>query len=1120
MSLRLYYSWLTKHCSTISASLVVAISLLAMVGWWMGHATLASLLPAIADMTFNTAFSFFLLATVCLLPVKQLTANYNVRVIIASTVGLFATFSLLQDLFSINFGIDNVLFNSTLQQTSTPHAGRMSSNTAVGFMLSSMILLLLTLRRRTHHAANTIHGLILLLGLIALAAFIMHFIIDAVPTSQIHFFSISPMTALSFLLLTITTLSIFRQRHHHAHQLLYSTINLMYALKYTRKFALISTIFLIPIALLVWNENALLNKDINLAKLKIIGIKHILENSQIIQNIAEHRGMINAQFANKALFVNAIKQKTAEIDRLFRNNTKSDQQLLPSIAIPSYWPSILTRWNLINNMADDQARQWQLHSEIIMLIGHHLDEVSRESLLSFDRNPQLHDMLNAPVETMPDLLENLGQLRGQGTALMAHRNISSDERSMITALISQIRLQMKALQRHPIAIATIHGKRDLLQKEKSFTSQVRALLIISEQMMVYRSLDNILPFGYFQQATTAIRSGFDLQYSALDQVQHLLHLRIDHRISTQYTMKLSILWMLLLISLFLTSFYQSVLNTIQALNDATKRMQQGESKKIATLASKDELGTVVQSFNSIYQELMRVASQMEAVIKHAVDGIVTIDQAGVIRLFNPAAEQIFGYRAEQVIGRNIIMLMPEAFRNKHQQGLRNYLQGTGSGVLIGAAAQIHVQGLRNDGKQFPMELAVNVMEIDEKPLFVGMIRDITEQQQLIRQLQHAQKMEAIGTLVGGVAHNFNNMLSGIVGNSYLAKTKAKQQPQLLPYLESIEQIAQQAAEMVKDLLTFAHKDCFRDQKMLSLSQLIKEGFKTAKLGISEDIVLTLKITDTSMMIHCDANQVQQVLLNMINNARDAVANCRDKMIAISLNHYHPDADFFANHSDLAMSDYACLQICDNGDGIDHDTMEQIFEPFFSTKEVGKGTGLGLSTAFGTINSHGGTIEVESRVGEGTTFRIYLPLCEEEDAQKTEPSATPDIIHSTILRTLLLVDDEPLVREPLQEVLQDLGYRVITANDGAQGLALFKEHQQEVSAVITDVMMPNMGGVEMFRNIRQLKPTTPVLFITGYDRDAVDLHDNEKEQTEIILKPVQIAMLSERLHALINSVPHG
>lgn len=395
--------------------------------------------------------------------------------------------------------------------------------------------------------------------------------------------------------------------------------------------------------------------------------------------------------------------------------------------------------------------------------------------------------------------------------------------------------------------------------------------------------------------------------------------------------------------------------------------------------------------------------------------------------------------------------------------------------------------------------------------------DLETQHALMEQINQSQKLEAIGSLVGSVAHNFNNLLAGIVGKTYMAKRSVKAQPEkALTYLESIESISAQAGEMVKQLLTFAHQDFLRDKKNVHLTKVIKEGFETAKLGIASEIIISLNATPTDMRVYCDGNQMQQVLMNLMTNARDAVAGCESKIISVSLDVMMPDEEFFHRNSQLKAGNFVCLKVADSGCGMDRETQKNIFEPFYTTKKVGLGTGLGLSTAFGSITSHGGVIEVESELNKGTIFKVYLPLIEatEEVEIEAEGDNSEVIASNPNNKVLLLVDDEPILRHSMKEVFEDLGYQVLTASDGFEGLTCFQ--QQHVDCIITDVMMPNMDGVEMFREIRAVESTMPSIFMTGYDEGLVRLRSDEVKNTAIIVKPARISDLLKLIRRLTQN----
>jgi len=298
---------------------------------------------------------------------------------------------------------------------------------------------------------------------------------------------------------------------------------------------------------------------------------------------------------------------------------------------------------------------------------------------------------------------------------------------------------------------------------------------------------------------------------------------------------------------------------------------------------------------------------------------------------------------------------------------------------------------------------------------------MSEQAQLEDQLRQSQKMEAIGTLVGGIAHDFNNMLAGITGNLYLAKKMTTDNPKLTNKLENIESLSFRAADMIKQLLTFSRQDAVRMQAM-DITSRVYEALNFLRSTIPENILIHEDICDDEMLINGDEAQLHQVLMNLVNNARDALEGLETPSMTIQLSRFVSDHNFMQKHDCSKIDNYVHISIADNGMGIPDKHLEHLFEPFFSTKEEGKGTGLGLSMVFGAIETHKGLIEVESKEGEGTTFHIYIPLIESHEVGVAQPEAKSTASKDLAGELILLVDDELQVRETSAEVLESMGYK--------------------------------------------------------------------------------------------------
>ncbi|MDX8406731.1 MAG: hypothetical protein R8K50_11355, partial [Mariprofundus sp.] len=386
--------------NTCTAS-VILISSTALLGWWTDHAALAVWLPGIANMTFNTALSFLLMAMACSVPATQSSCR-SIRTIVAGAVAVLAALALFQNIFGLHTGIDNLLFDAQGISAGSPHPGQMSPLTALGFLLCASILIALNHRNQQRSSILT-HGMIMLLALLTLTGIGMGMLMQDVPEHYADLASISLFTAIAFLLLSITLLRIFQmQGNIDADPLLYSGIRLMHTLKYPQKFVLISILFVVPLSMLIWNELDHLQQNVDEAKLKLLGMNHIQETNKLIKVIPEHRGLSQAYFNAPSTFATALAAKTAEVDRLLVENTRMAGRHTSMVAVQA-------RWGKIKRDSVNDIESWDLHTEMIELLNKHLHNVSKQTLLAYDANPEIHNMLSLETQLLPKLLEELGQ---------------------------------------------------------------------------------------------------------------------------------------------------------------------------------------------------------------------------------------------------------------------------------------------------------------------------------------------------------------------------------------------------------------------------------------------------------------------------------------------------------------------------------------------------------------------------------------------------------------------------------------------------------------------------------------------------------------------------------------
>jgi PAS domain S-box-containing protein len=399
----------------------------------------------------------------------------------------------------------------------------------------------------------------------------------------------------------------------------------------------------------------------------------------------------------------------------------------------------------------------------------------------------------------------------------------------------------------------------------------------------------------------------------------------------------------------------------------------------------------------------------------------------------------------------------------------------------------------------------------------GTLQDVTElksAEKALREteerLQQSQKMESIGTMAGGVAHDFNNLLTVISGNTQLVL--AKLDPDSRPHqrLVEIERAVDRAETLVRQMLAFSRRQQL-ERKTINLNDTISEFLKLMRRTIGADVDMRFQAADNLSAVFADPAQIEQVVMNLVVNARDAMP--QGGRLTIETNNALLDEAFIQNHPLAEPGSYAQITVSDTGMGMDAETQKQIFEPFFTTKDVGKGTGLGLSMVFGIVKQHNGLIEVSSLVGKGTTFNIYLPV-DEKSVVVEESIVQPTLRGGT--ETVLVAEDEESLRKLTRGFLEELGYTVLLARDGAEAMELYTTNSEQINMLILDVVMPRMGGQEVYEQIRSSGSDVPVIFMTGYSSEMVQSQFIEKTGAVLLGKPYNVEVFGRKVRETLDA----
>jgi signal transduction histidine kinase len=425
---------------------------------------------------------------------------------------------------------------------------------------------------------------------------------------------------------------------------------------------------------------------------------------------------------------------------------------------------------------------------------------------------------------------------------------------------------------------------------------------------------------------------------------------------------------------------------------------------------------------------------------------------------------------------------------------------------------MELSGRRKNGQEFPVEISLNYVQVGGHQLAISFITDISARVQMEQQLRQSQKMEAIGQLAGGVAHDFNNLLTVIQGYASMSLESVAPDDVLREPLEEIERAAVSAAGLTRQLLAFSRRQVVRPAA-LDLNAVITRTEKMLRRVIREDIELALQCDPNLGTIHADPGAIEQILMNLVVNARDAMPEGGN--LIIETGNLFLDEQYTQTHLAVKTGPYAMLAVSDTGTGMTAAVQARIFEPFFTTKEPGAGTGLGLATVYAIVQQMQGTIWVYSEPGRGSTFKILLPVAGGGEAVEVAP--TGGAVRAAGGETILLVEDEEGVRRFVRTMLERHGYRVLDAAGPQEALAIAADSGERIDLLLTDVVMPRMNGPELAARLGEIRPGLKVLFMSGYTDRAIRLHDQLAEGAPYLQKPFTPKMLASRLRQLIGNL---
>jgi PAS domain S-box-containing protein len=496
--------------------------------------------------------------------------------------------------------------------------------------------------------------------------------------------------------------------------------------------------------------------------------------------------------------------------------------------------------------------------------------------------------------------------------------------------------------------------------------------------------------------------------------------------------------------------------------------------------------------------------RLRTIFENSPVGISVASPAGTLIRTNPAFRKMIGY-SEDELRRNYAEITHPDDAGKNMWLFKEMVDGKRDHYLL------EKRYIRKDSSILWVNETVTAIR-DHKGMFkynFAIIEDMSERKKLEDQLRHAQKMEAVGQLAGGVAHDFNNILTAIIGYGHLLKLKLKDNELLLHNVKQILAISERGATLTKDLLAFSRKQAL-DLKPVRLNDLIDRIVKLLPKFIGEDIELRIKLADNELIVLADSSQIEHVLINLATNARDAMPE--GGILSIETGQVSLDYEHVKQFEYGTPGVYALISVADTGSGMDSETLRKIFDPFFTTKEVGKGTGLGLAMTYGIIKQHNGYINAYSEPGLGTIFKIYLPIIR-DDVEEGKPEEPASPLKGS--ETILLAEDEPEVRSAIRKNLEEFGYTVIEAVNGSDAVNEFIRHQGEIQLLVFDVVMPKKNGREAYEEIKKIHPDIKIIFLSGYPGGINNTRGMPEEGWNFLLKPVLPQDLLNKIREVIG-----
>lgn len=888
-------------------------------------------------------------------------------------------------------------------------------------------------------------------------------------------------------------------------------ISVMKQFNYRKKFFFLGLISLMVIGVLIYSLFISLNRVVHNSEQQLIGLELMTPLSKAIQNLQQHRGWSAGLLAGKHAMLANRASKEVEVSRSIEQIEKN----LPNhLTTNTNWIKIKNNWNniLVKGLDWSVTKNFSVHTYLIEQLQFFKILIADEYALTFTSEIDSYYLIDTSINKLPEAMEQLGQIHAFGTSILAKKKASEYQRIEMMTLIAKLELSIK-----PLLISlnkTAHFNKiinsQLSKASKDIVESVEHIIdlvwtdILGEQFIT-------LPENFFTQVTTAIDKSYATMYQTLlPTTKSLITTRLQKAKNTLYISIAISMLLMMIVLYFVLGIYYSMMGSVQSLSKSLKQFANGDLHERIHLDTQDELKYIGHSFNQLAEKityLLASAENSQKKIQQVLDGLLTMAGIllpdGTLDFANSRPLELSGLKQEDVLGKKLWDCPWFSYDSVAREQIRSDCQLAAQGEEVNREIEFALL----DHKIW-VDFSVHpVFDEQKKVLFlVAEARDATRRRLAEEHSKRSQKMNALGKLVGGIAHDYNNMLGVILGYAELLEMKCTHTEGTENYINEIIRAGERGRSLTRKMLAFSKSES-SNPAMCNVNQVLLDIKDMLAKSLTASINLDYDLNQQTWSVWLDINELEDAILNMSINAKYAIPDSGTLTISTQ-NIYLPREQ--ARLLGLTANDYLRLTLSDTGCGMDEEIKNHVFDPFFTTKGDA-GNGLGLSQVFGFVERSGGAISLLTEINKGSQFTLYFPRYHADHHIKKifDSSSAPQLAGN---ESILVVDDEPALRELANQILTHFGYYVLTASSGEAALNLLVGNT--VDLVLSDVIMPDMDGYQLAEQVSKLYPLIKIQLASGFSDNRHTESDLQLKQN-ILNKPYSSKELLTSIRLLLD-----